>query len=214
MYSSNPNRNRGRSQTRREEEWIPRTKLGHMVSERKITSLQEVFQQGSKIREPEIVKALLPDVSSEVVKVGIVQKQTDAGELTRFRAVVATGNGDGWFGVGEGKAAQRMIAIEKATDTALLALIPVQRGCGSPDCADKSDHSVPFRVVGKSGSVTIQLIPAPKGVGLVAGPALKKLLTLAGLKDVYVRTFGSTSTPSSLTNALYDAFSSSHGMNV
>ena len=185
-----------------------------MVSEGKINSLQEIFQQGLKIREPEIVKTLLPDVSSEVVKVGIVQKQTDAGELTRFRAVVAVGGGDGWFGVGEGKGAQRIAAIDKATNAALLAIIPVQRGCGSPECTNKTNHSVPFRTVGKAGSVTVKLLPAPRGVGLVAGPALRKLLELAGLKDVYVRTFGSTNTPSSLANAVYDGFSKSHGLNV
>src|SRR5579872_4775999 len=109
-----------------------------MVSEGKITSLQEVFRQGLKIREPEIVEALLPGLSSEVLKVGIVQKQTDAGELTRFRAIVAVGDSGGWFGVGEGKGAQRLTAIDKATDAALLAIIPVQRGCGSAECAMKT----------------------------------------------------------------------------
>jgi small subunit ribosomal protein S5 len=204
-----------RSMRREEEPWIPRTRLGERVSEGKVTSLQEVFQQGLRIREPEIVKTLLPNLSSEVVKVGIVQKQTDAGELTRFRAVVAVGDRDGgWFGVGEGKAPQRLAAVDKATNAALLSIMPVQRGCGSPECSNKTDHSVPFRTAGKAGSVTVQLLPAPRGVGLVAGPALRNLLALAGLKDAYVRTFGSTSTASSLANAVYDAFSKSHGLNV
>ena len=185
-----------------------------MVAEGKITSLKEIFEQGLIIREPEIVKKLLPNASSELVDLGIVQKQTDAGRRTRFRALVAAGNGDGWFGVGEGKAAQRAAAIEKATSVAMVTVIPVMRGCGSPECTDKTNHSVPFRTVGKAGSVTVELSPAPRGVGLVAGPALKKLLALAGLKDVYVRTFGSTSTPSSLANAVYDAFIKSYELNV
>src|SRR5580700_10711181 len=117
----------GRGYRRREEEkqipWVPRTKLGTMVAEGKITSLEEIFQQGWKIREPEMVKKLVPDLSSEVVYVGIVQKQTDAGELTRFGAVVAVGNGNGWFGVGKGKAAQMKSAIDKATNDALLNII-------------------------------------------------------------------------------------------
>ena len=75
-----------------------------MVQEGKIASLDEIFQLGLKLREPEIVKTLVPDLKSEVVSVGIVQKQTDAGELTRFAAVVAVGNGKGFFGVGKGKA--------------------------------------------------------------------------------------------------------------
>ncbi len=214
MSSSYIGRRSSKRELEKQEPWIPRTRLGKMVSGGKITSLGEIFQQGLKIREPEVVKTLLPDVSSEVVSVSIVQKQTDAGARTRFRAIVAVGNGDGWLGVGEGKAAQRIAAIDKATSVALLAIIPVKRGCGSPECSDKTNHSVPFRTVGKVGSVTVELLPAPKGVGLVAGPALKKLLALAGLKDVYVRTFGSTSTRSSLANAVYDAFLKSHGLNV
>ncbi|MDA4118207.1 MAG: 30S ribosomal protein S5 [Thaumarchaeota archaeon] len=194
--------------------WTPKTKVGKMVSEGKITSLEEIFQQGWKISEPEVVKALLPGVSSEVVDVGRVQKMTDAGRHTSFRAIVAVGNGDGWFGVGEGKGRDRLAAIDKGTEAALLKIIPVNRGCGSPECMDKSSHSVPFKTAGKTGSVKVELLPAPSGVGLVAGPDLKKLLSLAGLKDVYVRTFGSTSTLSSLAGAVYDAFTKGHGLNA
>ncbi len=203
---------------RREEEkqipWVPRTKLGSMVNEGKITSIEEIFQQGWKIREPEMVKKLIPDLTSEVVSVGIVQKQTDAGELTRFGAVVAVGNGNGWFGVGKGKAAQMKSAIDKATNDALLNIIPVKLGCGSWECRCGTQHSVPYRIMGKAGSVTVELLPGPRSLGRVAGPALTSLLALAGVKDVWVRTFGSTNTLSSLANAVYDAFSKSHGLNV
>jgi ribosomal protein S5 len=48
----------------------------------------------------------------------------------------------------------------------------------------------------------------------VAWPALANLLALAGIKDVWARTFGSTDTLSSLANAVYDAFSKSRGLNV
>ncbi len=198
----------------RQEPWVPKTKLGKMVAEGKITSLEEVFQLGLKVREPEIVKTLLPDLKSEVVGVGIVQKQTDAGELTRFGAVVAVGNGDGWFGVGKGKAPQMKSSIDKATYDALLNIIPVKLGCGSWECRCGRRHSVPYRIKGKAGSVVVELIPGPRALGIVAGPALKNLLALAGVKDVWVRTFGSTNTMSSLANAVYDAFKKAHGLNV
>jgi small subunit ribosomal protein S5 len=206
-----------RYQSRREQEepeWIPRTKLGKLVTEGKITSLDEIFQLGLKIREAEIVRKLLPDLRTDVVHVGIVQKQTDAGELTRFGAVVAVGNGDGWFGVGKGKAAQMREAIDKATNDALLNIIPVKLGCGSWECRCGTRHSVPYRIRGKAGSVTVEIIPGPRSLGLVAGPALKNLLSLAGLKDAWVRTFGSTNTMASLANATYDAFRKAHGLNV
>ena len=197
-----------------EEVWVPRTKLGKQVNEGKVTSLEEIFQTGQRVRESEIVKKLLPDLRSQVVGAGIVQKQTDAGELTRFAAVVAVGNGAGWFGVGRGKAMQMREAIEKATNNALLNIIPVKLGCGSWECRCGRTHSVPYRIRGKSGSVTVEIIPGPRALGLVAGPALKNLLELAGVKDAWIRTFGSTNTMSSLANAVYDAFTMSHGLSL
>jgi small subunit ribosomal protein S5 len=202
---------------RREEEeqvWVPRTKLGKLVNEGKVTSLDDVFRSGQRVREAEIVKKLLPELRNEVVGVSVVQKQTDAGELTRFSAVVAVGNGAGWFGVGKGKAMQTREAIEKATVQALLNIIPVKLGCGSWECRCGTAHSVPYRIRGKAGSVTVEIMPGPRGLGLVAGPALKNLLQLAGLKDAWIRTFGSTNTMSSLANSVYDAFRMSHGLNV
>lgn len=193
-----------------EKVWIPRTRLGQMVNEGKINSLEEVFQMGYKISEPEIVKKLLPDIKQEVIDVGVVQKQTDAGELTRFSAVVAIGNGAGWFGVGKGKASQMRDAIDKATVTAMLSIIPVKLGCGSWECRCGRLHSVPQRVRGKAGSVTVEIIPAPRALGLVAGPSLKKLLQLAGIKDAWIRTFGSTNTMTSLAYATYNALRYAH----
>ena len=205
-----------RPRSREEEEvpWVPRTKLGKLVNEGKITSLDEIFKNGQRVRESEIVRKLVPDMKNEVVGVSVVQKQTDAGELTRFSAVVAVGNGAGWFGVGKGKAMQTREAIEKATVQALLNVIPVKLGCGSWECRCGRTHSVPYKIRGKAGSVTIEVIPGPRALGLVAGPALKNLLQLAGVKDAWIRTFGSTNTMSSLANAVYDAFRMSHGLNV
>lgn len=197
-----------------QEVWVPRTKLGKLVNEGKVASLEEIFRSGQRVREAEIVKKLLPDLRNELVGVSVVQKQTDAGELTRFAAVVAVGNGAGWFGVGKGKAMQTREAIEKATNAALLNIIPVRLGCGSWECRCGRPHSVPYRIKGKAGSVTVEIMPGPRALGLVAGPALKNLLQLAGVKDAWIRTFGSTNTMSSLANATYDAFRMSHGLNV
>ena len=206
----------GPRRDRQEEEqvWVPRTKLGVLVNEGKITSLEVIFRNGQRVREAEIVKKLLPDLRNEIVGVSVVQKQTDAGELTRFMAVVAVGNGAGWFGVGKGKAMQTREAIEKATNAALLNIIPVKLGCGCWECRDGRPHSVPYKIRGKAGSVTVEFIPAPRAHGLVAGPALKNLLQLAGVKDAWVRTFGSTNTMYSLANAVYVAFRMSHGLYV
>jgi small subunit ribosomal protein S5 len=63
----------------RQEEWVPKTRLGKMIQEGKVTSIEEVFLSGLKISEPQIVDALLPDLQEEVINVNLVQKQTDAG---------------------------------------------------------------------------------------------------------------------------------------
>ncbi|MCL4437002.1 MAG: 30S ribosomal protein S5 [Thaumarchaeota archaeon] len=195
-------------------EWVPKTRLGSLVATGKVTSMDEIFENGWRIKEAEIVRTLLPDVRSEVVSAGIVQKQTDAGELTRFIAIVAVGDGHGWFGVGRGKAPQMRSAIEKATNNALLNIIPVRLGCGSWECKCGRLHSVPFKTSGKGGSVKVEMIPGPKGLGLVAGETMRNLLALAGIEDVWTRTYGSTSTASSLAYAIYDALKKIHGLNV
>ena len=189
-----------------EAEWVPKTRLGKMVAEGKITSLAEIFENGWKIKEPEIVKTLLPNLKTYLVGIRIVQKQTDAGEMTRFSAVVAVGEESGWFGIGHGKARQTRIAIEKATRNAMLNIIPIQLGCGSWECRCGQPHSLPYKLEGKSGSVRVILIPGPRGLGLVAGETVKNLLALAGVKDAWTKTFGSTSTITSITQAVYDAF--------
>src|SRR4030066_2153618 len=88
------------------EQWVPRTRLGKMIQEGRITSIEEVFMAGLQVREAQIVDALIPDLQEEVININLVQKQTDAGEKSRFKAVVAVGNRDGYIGLGSGKASQ------------------------------------------------------------------------------------------------------------
>lgn len=193
------------------EEWQPRTRLGRLVLEGKVTSLSEIFENGWRIKEPEIVKHLLPDIRQEVLGIRIVQKQTESGEITRFSAVVAVGQ-TGWFGIGHAKAHQIRDAIDKATNNALLNIIPVHLGCGSWECRCGQPHSVPYKLEGKSGSVRVKIIPGPRGLGLVAGELIKKLLSLAGIRDAWTKTFGSTSTLLSTTQAVYNALYNMHRM--
>jgi len=190
--------------------WIPKTKLGEMVLSGQIVSIQDVLSQGLKIKEPEITDALLPNLQQEVLGIGLVQKQTDAGEKTRFRAVVAVGNEDGFIGVGTGKAKQVRTAIEKAAAEAKLNITPIRRGCGSWECRCNLPHSLPFKITGKCGSVTVEIIPGPRGLGLVAGETVKTILRLAGVKDCWTRTFGSTSTITSTAFAVYNALKNTY----
>src|SRR4030042_71681 len=126
------------------ETWVPRTRLGKLIQEGKITSIDEVFLSGWKISEYQIVDALLPDLQEEVINVNLVQKQTDAGEKSRFKAIVAVGNRDGYIGLGGGKASQVRNAIEKAAAGARLNFVPVKRGCGSWEGGWGTPHSAPL----------------------------------------------------------------------
>ena len=185
--------------------WLPKTRLGHMVFEGQITSIYEIFEEGYRIKEVEIVDVLVPELRDDVVDINLVQKQTDAGERSRFRAVVAMGNDDGLIGVGIGKAPRVRNAIEKGIRDAKMKLYPIRRGCGSWECDCGEPHTVPFKVSGKSGSVTMTLIPGSKGLGLVAGDTAKRVLTLAGVKDCWSKSIGATQTTVSFALATFDA---------
>jgi small subunit ribosomal protein S5 len=187
------------------ESWVPRTKLGRMVLEGQISSIEELFMEGHKIRESEIVNVLLPDLQEEVINIGLVQKQSDAGEKSQFRAIVVVGNRDGYVGLGSGKAKQVRSAIEKAAVDARLNITPVRRGCGSWECGCGKQHSLPFQVQGGCGGVEVVLIPGPRGLGVVASEAAKVILGLAGVKDTWTRSYGSTRTVPSFACAVFDA---------
>lgn len=185
-----------------EEIWIPKTSLGKQVDAGTITSLETIIEQGLRVQEAGIIKKLLPDLKTEVVDVGIIQKMTSNGQSTRFKAIVAAGNENGYLGVGQGKSKQMRIAIEKATNQAYLNVSPVKLGCGSWECRCDQKHSVPFKIRGKGGSVTIEILPAPRGLGLVAGGKIKRLLELAGLRDAWTKATGSTATMNSTSKAI------------
>ncbi len=187
------------------ESWVPRTTVGKLVQEGKIKSIDEIFEKNLPIKEVEIVDALLPNLEFEVLNVNFVQRQTDAGEVSQFQVTVAVGNGDGYVGVGMGKSKHIRVAIDKAVRNAKLNIIPVRRGCGSWECLCGEPHSLPFKVSGKSGSVRVELLPAPKGVGLVASDVAKTVLRLAGIKDVWTRSYGETRTTHNMAKAVYNA---------
>ena len=115
------------------------------------------------------------------------------------------GDEKGHVGIGIGRASETLPARDKAIRKAKLNIIKVQRNCSSFDCSCSEPHSIPFEVTGKSGSVKITLIPAPQGTGLVIANELKKILKLAGIKDVYSKTFGNKRTTFNLAKACIEA---------
>jgi small subunit ribosomal protein S5 len=187
------------------EEWEPKTNLGRMVKEGTITDIDEILEKGLPIMELEIVNNLLPDLEEEVMDVNLVQRMHKSGRKVNFRVIVAVGNKKGYVGLGQGKAKEVGPAIRKAVDNAKFNIIKVRRGCGDWGCVCGREHTVPFKISGKSGSVRVTLIPAPGGVGLAIGDVGKTILGLAGIDDVWSQTMGQTQTTINFANAVFDA---------
>jgi small subunit ribosomal protein S5 len=175
-------------------QWKPKTKLGRVVLAGEITTLADAIKTGLPIREPEIVDILLPETEDEVLDVNMVQRMTDSGRRVNFVITCIVGNKDGFAGLGRARGREVGPAIRRAIDNAKLNMIEIKRGCGSWECGCGRAHSLPFLVMGRSGSVVVTLKPAPQGVGLSVGDVAKSVLRLAGLTDAWGFTKGHTKT--------------------
>ncbi|MCJ7444732.1 MAG: 30S ribosomal protein S5 [Methanotrichaceae archaeon] len=187
------------------EAWIPKTRLGRLVYEGQVTTFEEAMKSGLPIKEAGLIDALIPGLEDEVLDINMVQRMTDSGRRVKFRTTVIVGNRDGYIGLGEGKDVQVGIAIRKGIDIAKINLLKIKRGCGSWECGCGQSHTVPFKVMGESGSVRIVLMPAPRGLGIAAGGTAKKVMDMAGIEDVWTTTFGSTKTTLNFAKATYNA---------
>ncbi len=203
-----------------QKEWTPKTQLGKDVLAGKYATLNDVMLSGRKIMEQEITEFLTPNLATEFINVGqakgkfgggkrktskSTQKVTREGGRMSFTMIVVSGNKEGIVGLGFGKARETVPSREKALKKAKENLAIVRRGCGDWGCFCGTSHSIPFAVEGSSGSCTVRLMPAPKGTGLVVESELKKMLELAGIKDVWSKTFGSTKNKTNLMKAGFDA---------
>lgn len=188
-----------------DKEWIPVTKLGRLVKAHKITSVEQIFTFSLPIKEVGIIDFLFPAgaLKEEVMKIMPVQKQTQAGQRTRFKAFVIIGDTNGHVGLGVKVAKEVATAIRGAIINAKISLIPIRRGYWGSTIGNP--HTVPVKVTGKCGSSVVRLIPAPRGTGIVAAPAPKRLLQLAGIDDCYTSACGRTRTLGNFVGATFQA---------
>ncbi len=173
--------------------WTPKTEMGRQVKNKEITTLEEIFDRGKPILEPEIIDAILPELEADTLSVSPTQRATDSGRKMSFRVIVVLGDKKGHVGIGVGKNDEVKPAIDYAMLDARKRMISVKSGCGSWECRCGNPHSIPREVRGKYGSTVVVLKPAPKGLGLAANSIIKKVLTIAGVNDVWSFTMGSTS---------------------
>ena len=199
--------------------WNPKTKLGADVKDGKIKNIDEILDANKKILEEQIVDSLL-NLKIDLILIGQAkgkfgggkrrawrqtQKKTQEGNIPTFSSMAIVGDENGHIGIGTGKAKETLPARDKAIRKAKLNIIKIKRGCSSFDCSCSEPHTVPFKVMGKEGSSRVILIPAPQGTGLVAGGELKKILKLAGIKDIYSKTFGKRRTTFNFIKACFNA---------
>ncbi len=202
------------------ESWKPRTELGKKIKAGEIKDIDDILDKGQNILEEEIVDALLPELQLEMLEVGQskgkfgggkrsiwrqTQKKTKEGNKPKFSTMIIAGNRNGYIGVGRGKAKETMPAREKATRQAKLNIQKIVRGCGSWECGCGEPHTIPYKVNGKCGSSEMILMPAPKGVGLCVEEQCRRMLELAGIKDIYSKTFGQSRSKINLVIACFNA---------
>ena len=111
-----------------------------------------------------------------------VTKVTKGGRHFRFSATMVVGNRKGLVGIGNGKANEVSIALNKGTQVANKNLVKV---------ALSDNRTIPHEAIGVCGKARVLLKPAPKGTGIIAGGAARAVLELAGVKDIVAKSLGS-----------------------
>ncbi len=118
----------------------------------------------------------------KVVKISRVAKVIKGGKRVRFTALVVIGDHKGKFGYGLGKSNEVPDAIKKALAAARKNMFKISIAKG-----DTITHTV----IGHFGATKVFLKPAPAGTGLIAGGAVRAILELSGVKNVFSKIYGS-----------------------
>lgn len=124
----------------------------------------------------------------EVVQINRVSKKTKGGNKIGFAALMVVGDGKGRVGVGHGKAADVSAAIRKGVSVAKkhMITIPLEKG------------TIPFSIITKLGAAVVMLKPAPVGSGIIAGGAVRSVVSAAGVKNISSKVLGSSNQASNV----------------
>lgn len=176
-------------------ETIEETTEAQAVEEEKETTKKP--QRKQRRRKIETVEPTESEWKEQVVQIRRVTKVVKGGKKLSFRAIVVVGNKKGQVGMGVAKAAEVIIAIQKAVADARKNLITVPI----------FNTTIPHMITGRSGAGSVVLKPASKGTGVIAGGAVRAVLELSGVENILSKSLGSKS-PLNAANATLNALKS------
>ena len=154
-------------------------------------------RKGQRRRKIETVEPVESEWKEQVVQIRRVTKVVKGGKKLSFRAIVIVGNKKGQVGMGVAKAAEVIVAIQKAVADGRKNLIsgPIFK------------TTIPHMITGRSGAGSVVLKPASQGTGVIAGGAVRAVLELSGIENILSKSLGSKS-PLNAANATLNALKS------
>ncbi len=175
------------------EEVVEANDAENAVEEAEVTTLKPQRKQ-SRRRKIETVEPVESEWKEQVVQIRRVTKVVKGGKKLSFRAIVIVGNKKGQVGMGVAKAAEVIVAIQKAIADGRknLITVPIYK------------TTIPHQITGKSGAGYVKLRPASQGTGVIAGGAVRAVLELCGIENILGKSLGSKS-PLNAANATLKA---------
>lgn len=180
-----------------EETVVEETASAEATVEENVEQLPAKKQRGRKKRVETQEAKPESEWKEQVVQIRRVTKVVKGGKKLSFRAIVIVGNQKGQVGVGCAKAAEVIIAIQKAIADGRKNLITVPI----------FKTTIPHPITGRSGAGAVMLRPASQGTGIIAGGAVRSVLELAGIENILSKSLGSKS-PLNAANATLEALKS------
>ncbi len=135
------------------------------------------------------------NLKDQVVNINRVTKVVKGGKNMSFAALVVVGDpASGVVGYGSGKAKEVPQAIRKGIESAKKNLVKV----------NLNQTTIPHAALGRYGSGMVLLKPAPEGTGVIAGGAVRAVMTSVGIQNVLTKSIGTTN-PHNVVKATFDA---------